>query len=257
MFQFDGTKFRNPEIEEAARVAAELQATMMANASQVAEQAALTAITNGSQNGVSSSGFASFLSIHTATPGTTGTSEETPTGTTASVFTGASVSSGTVTLTGLPAHTLLVGMSTYLNPAAFTNGTGTGWGALNGTQQVVTAVTGTSISFIPITAPTGSATLGATPQCTLSTTAANVYNRMPILWGAASAAQPSVVANITTAIVINMDAATVTNFGTFANQNGTGGNGFVIGGALSPASIVFSAVGTLTVAIGGLTLQAS
>jgi len=77
------------------------------------------------------------------------------------------------------------------------------------------------------------------------------YSRAGISWGSPSSGS---VSNSNT-LVLNIPASTITNFGTFAQITGTGGNGFIFGGTLS--SITFPSAGTVTIAIGGLTESAS
>jgi hypothetical protein len=80
------------------------------------------------------------------------------------------------------------------------------------------------------------------------------YARTAITWGAASGANPSVIAN-TNSMTVNVPASTITNFSTWTIATLASGT-YEIGGALS-ASQVFSTQGTFTIAAAGLTVQAS
>jgi hypothetical protein len=95
----------------------------------------------------------------------------------------------------------------------------------------------------------------ATPGTTgASECSGGSYARVAITWGTASAGS---IANITSALTVNIPSGdTVDYFSTWGASSGTGSGGYQIGGALS-ASIDFTTAGTLTIAVGGLTLTAS
>lgn len=79
-------------------------------------------------------------------------------------------------------------------------------------------------------------------------------NRANITWGAPAS---SSIANATSALNVNVSSGqTVDYFSTWAAASGSGSGGYQIGGALS-ASINFVTNGTLSVAIGGLTITGS
>jgi hypothetical protein len=77
------------------------------------------------------------------------------------------------------------------------------------------------------------------------------YARVAISWGTASAGS---IANITTALTVNVPASTTVDY--FSTWSTLTTGVYQIGGALS-ASITFGTAGTLTVAVGGLTITAS
>ena len=80
------------------------------------------------------------------------------------------------------------------------------------------------------------------------------YARQTITWGAPSGGS---VANATSALNVPIPASTTVNFfSTWGAVSGTGSGGYQIGGALS-STIDFVTAGTLTIAIGGLTITAS
>ncbi len=80
------------------------------------------------------------------------------------------------------------------------------------------------------------------------------YARQAITWGAPAAGS---VANATSAINVPIPASTTVNyFSTWGAVSGTGSGGYQIGGTLS-STITFVTAGTLSVAIGGLTIVAS
>ena len=80
------------------------------------------------------------------------------------------------------------------------------------------------------------------------------YARVAITWGTIASGS---VANSTSALTLNVPASTtVAFFSTWGAASGSGSGGYQIGGALS-TSITFNSQGTLTVAVGGLTLTAS
>lgn len=80
------------------------------------------------------------------------------------------------------------------------------------------------------------------------------YARVSITWGTIAS---GTVANATSALTVNVPASTtVAFFSTWGAASGTGSGGAQIGGALS-SSVTFGTAGTLTIAIGGLTLTAS
>jgi hypothetical protein len=83
---------------------------------------------------------------------------------------------------------------------------------------------------------------------------APAYARVAITWGTASAGS---VANATSALTLNVPAATtVAYFSTWGAATGTTGGGSMIGGALN-TSVTFNSQGTFSVAVGGLQLSAS
>jgi hypothetical protein len=77
------------------------------------------------------------------------------------------------------------------------------------------------------------------------------YARVAITWGTASAGS---IANITSALTVNVPPSTTVSF--FSTWSLVSSGVYQIGGALS-ATITFVTAGTLTVAVGGLTLTAS
>lgn len=80
------------------------------------------------------------------------------------------------------------------------------------------------------------------------------YARQAITWGAPSGGS---VANATSALNVPIPAGTTVNFfSTWGAVSGTGSGGYQIGGALS-STIDFVTAGTLTIAVGGLTITAS
>jgi hypothetical protein len=79
-------------------------------------------------------------------------------------------------------------------------------------------------------------------------------NRAAITWGSASAGS---ISNASAALVLNVSSSqTVSYFSTWGASSGTGSGGYQIGGALS-STVTFVTNGTLSVAIGALTLSAS
>ncbi len=80
------------------------------------------------------------------------------------------------------------------------------------------------------------------------------YARQAITWGAPASGS---VANASSAINVPIPASTTVNFfSTWGAVSGTGSGGYQIGGALS-STITFVTAGTLTIAVGGLTITAS
>ena len=77
------------------------------------------------------------------------------------------------------------------------------------------------------------------------------YARVAISWGTASAGS---IANITSALTVNVPASTTVSY--FSTWSLITSGVYQIGGALS-STITFGTAGTLTVAVGGLTLTAS
>jgi hypothetical protein len=78
--------------------------------------------------------------------------------------------------------------------------------------------------------------------------------RAAITWGTASAGS---IANATSALSLSITSSqTVSYFSTWGASSGTTSGGYQIGGALS-STITFVTNGTLSVAIGGLTITAS
>ena len=80
------------------------------------------------------------------------------------------------------------------------------------------------------------------------------YARTGITWGVASAGS---IANATTALTVNVPiSTTIAYFSCWNTATISGTTGYAVGGALS-ASQTFSAQGTFTVAIGGLSIAMS
>lgn len=87
-----------------------------------------------------------------------------------------------------------------------------------------------------------------------SEVAGGSYTRVAITWGAPAAGS---VANATSVLNVAIPATTTVDFfSTWGAVTGAGSGGYQIGGALS-STITFVTAGTLTIAIGGLTITAA
>jgi hypothetical protein len=79
------------------------------------------------------------------------------------------------------------------------------------------------------------------------------YARQGVSWGSPSSGS---VANITSPINVSIPSSTTVSYFSTWNQTTVAGSVYQIGGALS-STINFITAGTLTIAIGGLTITAS